>query len=74
MRAEAPTQNRPIPPSYWPIPMSADKAALAAEGADVLYHLLVLLAAAGVSPDAVAAKLAGREGMSGLDEKAARSV
>ncbi len=54
--------------------MSADKAALAAEGADVLYHLLVLLAAAGVSPDAVAAELAGREGMSGLDEKAARLV
>ena len=54
--------------------VSADKDALAAEGADVLYHLLVLLAAAGVSPEAVAAKLAAREGVSGLDEKAARPI
>jgi phosphoribosyl-ATP pyrophosphohydrolase len=47
--------------------------ALAAESADLLYHWLVLLAAAGVSTDAVAAKLEAREGRSGLDEKAARS-
>jgi phosphoribosyl-ATP pyrophosphohydrolase len=46
--------------------------ALAAESADLLYHWLVLLAAAGVSTDAVAAKLEAREGRSGLDEKAAR--
>ena len=52
--------------------VQADKEALAAEGADVLYHFLVLLAAAGVSPDAVAEKLAAREGRSGLDEKASR--
>ncbi len=45
---------------------------LTAEAADVLYHLLVTLAAAGVSPDAVAAALSAREGTSGLDEKAAR--
>jgi phosphoribosyl-ATP pyrophosphohydrolase len=45
---------------------------LAAEGADVLYHLLALLAAAGVSPDAVAAKLEAREGTSGIAEKASR--
>ncbi len=51
-----------------------DPDALAAEGADVLYHFLVLLAAAGVSPDAVAAKLAAREGCSGLEEKAARGT
>jgi phosphoribosyl-ATP pyrophosphohydrolase len=49
-----------------------DKDALAAEGADVLYHFLVLLAAAGVSPETVAAKLAAREGRSGLEEKASR--
>jgi phosphoribosyl-ATP pyrophosphohydrolase len=49
-----------------------DKDALAGEGADVLYHFLVMLAAAGVSPEAVAAKLAAREGRSGLDEKASR--
>ena len=49
-----------------------DADAVAAESADLLYHWLVLLAASGVSPDAVADKLAAREGRSGLDEKAAR--
>jgi phosphoribosyl-ATP pyrophosphohydrolase len=49
-----------------------DKAALASEAADVLYHLLTLLAAAGVSTDEAAAVLASREGASGLEEKAAR--
>ena len=53
--------------------MSADPDALAAESADLLYHWLVLLAAAGVAPDAVAAKLEAREGRSGLEEKASRS-
>jgi len=45
---------------------------IAAESADLLYHWLVLLAASGVSLDAVAVKLAAREGTSGLAEKAAR--
>lgn len=45
---------------------------LAAEAADVLYHLLVTLAAAGVSPEAVAAELARRRGVSGIAEKASR--
>jgi phosphoribosyl-ATP pyrophosphohydrolase len=49
-----------------------DPDALAAESADLLYHWLTLLAAAGVSPDAVAAKLEAREGVSGLAEKASR--
>lgn len=49
-----------------------DKAALAAESADVLYHLLALLAAAGVSTDDVAAVLEAREGQSGVAEKASR--
>jgi len=49
-----------------------DKAALAAESADLVYHWLVVLAAAGVSLDEVASKLEGREGTSGLDEKASR--
>ncbi|HWF76148.1 MAG TPA: phosphoribosyl-ATP diphosphatase [Caulobacteraceae bacterium] len=49
-----------------------DKAALAAESADVIYHWLVLLAAAGVSLDEVAMRLEAREGRSGLDEKASR--
>jgi phosphoribosyl-ATP pyrophosphohydrolase len=49
-----------------------DKAALAAESADLIYHWLVVLAAAGVSLDEVAAKLEAREGTSGLAEKASR--
>jgi phosphoribosyl-ATP pyrophosphohydrolase len=49
-----------------------DEDALAAESADLVYHWLVLLAAAGVSLDDVAAKLEAREGTSGIDEKAAR--
>ena len=49
-----------------------DKAALAGESADLIYHWLVVLAAAGVSLDDVAAKLEAREGTSGLDEKASR--
>jgi len=51
-----------------------DKAALAAESADLLYHWMVLLAAAGVSTAEVAASLAHREGVSGLEEKASRGV
>ncbi len=49
-----------------------DKPALAAESADLIYHWLVVLAAAGVSLDEVAAKLETREGTPGLDEKASR--
>ena len=52
--------------------MQADKDALAAESADVIYHWLVLLAASGVSLDEVAAKLEAREGTSGIEEKAER--
>ena len=50
-----------------------DRAAIAAEAADALYHLIVLLQAAGVSTDEVAAVLANRSGTSGLQEKASRS-
>ena len=52
--------------------VSGDKAHLAAESADVLYHLLVLWAAAGITPDDVYAALKKREGQSGLAEKASR--
>lgn len=45
---------------------------LAAEAADALYHLLVLLKAAEVAPADVAAMLESRRGVSGLDEKASR--
>ena len=49
-----------------------DKAELAKESADVLYHLLVLWAASGITPDDVYAVLRAREGTSGLAEKASR--
>lgn len=45
---------------------------LAAESADLLYHLLVLWAEAGLAPAEVWGELARREGISGLAEKAAR--
>ena len=48
------------------------EAALTAEAADVLYHLLVMLAARGVKLAAVMAELKRRTGQSGLAEKAAR--
>ena len=48
-------------------------AALIGESADLLYHLLVLWAAAGISPADVGAELARREGTSGIDEKRARA-
>ena len=48
-------------------------AALVGESADLLYHLLVLWAAAGISPAAVAAELIRREGISGIAEKRARA-
>jgi phosphoribosyl-ATP pyrophosphohydrolase len=49
-----------------------DKAELAKESADVLYHLAVLWAASGIMPEDVYAVLKSREGVSGLDEKASR--
>ena len=51
-----------------------DPAKIVPEAADLLFHLVVLLADAGLSLDDVRAELARREGMSGLDEKAGRSV
>lgn len=49
-----------------------DAAALIAESADLLYHLLVLWAALGISPADVAAELARRAGTSGVEEKTRR--
>ncbi len=51
---------------------SEDQARLAAESADLLYHLLVLWAARGLAPEAVWATLVERQGTSGLAEKAGR--
>ncbi|WP_299405942.1 phosphoribosyl-ATP diphosphatase [uncultured Roseobacter sp.] len=50
-----------------------DKAALTSEAADVIYHLLVMLAARDVTLDAVLAELARRQSQSGIAEKASRS-
>jgi phosphoribosyl-ATP pyrophosphohydrolase len=52
--------------------VKGDRARLTSEAADVIYHLLVMLAARDVSLDDVLAELARREGQSGLAEKAAR--
>lgn len=52
--------------------VKGDKAAIAHESADVLYHLMVLWAACGVEPAQVYAALESREGRSGLEEKASR--
>ena len=49
-------------------------AAVVSESADLLYHLLVLWAAASVTPAEVWAELARREGTSGLTEKAQRPL
>ncbi len=49
-----------------------DKKGMVAESADLLYHLLVLWADAGIKPAKVFAELGRREGRSGIAEKAAR--
>ncbi|WP_300031637.1 phosphoribosyl-ATP diphosphatase [uncultured Roseobacter sp.] len=53
--------------------VKGDRAALTSEAADVLYHLLVMLAARDVTLDAVMAELSHRQEQSGLQEKASRS-
>lgn len=53
--------------------VSENDASVASEASDVLYHVLVGLRARSISLDAVAAILAAREGISGLDEKASRT-
>ncbi|MGC6399821.1 phosphoribosyl-ATP diphosphatase [Sphingomonas sp. FW199] len=53
--------------------LDGDRAALTAEAADLVFHLIVLLAESGVTLADVRAELALREGVSGLAEKAART-
>ncbi len=43
------------------------------EAADVVYHLMVLLAARGIRLEEIEAELTHRFGVSGLDEKASRN-
>jgi phosphoribosyl-ATP pyrophosphohydrolase len=50
-----------------------NREATIAESADVLYHLMVLLVDAGISPGEVWAELRRREGISGIVEKASRA-
>ncbi len=52
--------------------MGDDRDALTSEAADLVFHLAVLLADAGLSFDDIRAELERREGMSGLAEKASR--
>ena len=52
--------------------VAEDNAALVAESADLLYHLLVLWAAAGLTPNEVYAALEARTHRSGLEEKSSR--
>ena len=52
--------------------VKGDRAALTREAADVLYHLLVMLTSRDVPLGDVLQELERREGISGLDEKAAR--
>ncbi|WP_108859428.1 phosphoribosyl-ATP diphosphatase [Ruegeria sp. Alg231-54] len=52
--------------------VKGDKDKLTAEAADVLYHLLVMLAARDVALDDVLTELARRQGTSGIAEKASR--
>ncbi|RBW59077.1 phosphoribosyl-ATP diphosphatase [Ruegeria sp. A3M17] len=52
--------------------VKGDREKLTAEAADVLYHLLVMLAARDVALDDVLAELARRQGTSGIAEKASR--
>ncbi len=49
-----------------------DRARLASEAADVLYHLLVMCAARDVTLSDIEAELARREGTSGIEEKRRR--
>ena len=53
--------------------LAQDRGELIGEAADVLFHLLVMLAEKDVTLTEVMAELDRREGVSGLEEKASRS-
>ncbi len=52
--------------------MADDRDGLIGEAADLMFHLLVLLADRGIALDEVRAELTRRDGLSGIAEKAAR--
>jgi phosphoribosyl-ATP pyrophosphohydrolase len=53
---------------------SGDRAALVHETADLWFHCLVLLAFYGLGIEDVSQEMRRREGISGIDEKAARGA
>ena len=54
--------------------LSADRNAVIGEAADLLFHLVVLLGAQGITIAEIAAELERREAQSGLAEKASRGA
>lgn len=50
-----------------------DSREIISESADLLFHLSILWAAHGVTPEDIAAELSSREGMSGIEEKKQRA-
>jgi phosphoribosyl-ATP pyrophosphohydrolase len=52
--------------------IAGNKSALVGESADLLFHLMVLWADAGIAPEEVWQELRRREAMSGIEEKASR--
>lgn len=54
--------------------LSGDDGELIGESADVLFHMLVLLADRGIAFADVLAELDSREGLSGIEEKANRQT
>ncbi len=52
--------------------VAGNRPAIISESADVLYHLMLLLVDAGITPGEVWAELRRREGISGIAEKASR--
>lgn len=54
--------------------MADDHAEIVSESADLIFHLALLLADAGVSFDDIRSELARREGVSGIDEKSRRAT
>ena len=50
-----------------------DRLRIVGETADLWFHCLIMLAAHGLRPSDVLAELRRREGISGIDEKAARA-
>jgi len=51
---------------------NGDSEELIYETADLLFHILVMLAHAGLKPEDIMNELARREGLSGIDEKSSR--